>query len=658
MTIEVQEAAPALVPAVKPRAARKKIRRWHRFFALLLLLTPALWILVGDLARRFAHIRGFDRVHRLGYAGSVLGAGAVYAVLLYIASARTGRLRQVAAGCFAVLFTFGTGVQNAFYGYYKAYLSQDTLADLDSFFGAVTGAVPFNHLRTAVPFALSLTLSLGLLVITRTFLRPRRIRAALVLRPLLLAGALIFPFSVPVSYRVLHASSPDLIYFNGLAVRVGERIKSALKHDPRLVRGQRRTPDPVPTLTARPARPRNLLMILQESQRADVTCVEYQANCPLATPSSNKLAPNRLPLLQLRSNTSSTAIAVVALWAGIDPTESSALLHSAPILWEYAHAAGYDTAYWTSQALMFGNARLYVQDAAINHFVGGNELSANCEFVAGSDDILAADRAIADWGSLKEPFVAVLHLANVHRPRRIDTQNPLFKPTNLTDKGTRGPEGRNHYKNAVDLSDRAVAKLIAHVRGTESGSRTVIVYTSDHAESFIEHKNENDHAGSVYDEELRVPGWIDAPPGTLAPEEEQNLRRAKNEYVYQLDLGATMFDLLGIWDDPGFVPFREKMIGHPLTRSARTTEPVPISNTSWVWEYQRANYGLMQGTMKVHATFADQNYKCFNVAKDPRELTDLGEAGCGELFRKTRDFYHYLPKQLDKLAKHPDWARR
>ena len=44
---------------------------------------------------------------------------------------------------------------------------------------AITGAVPFNHLRTAVPFALSLALSLGLLIIARAFLRPRRIRAAL-----------------------------------------------------------------------------------------------------------------------------------------------------------------------------------------------------------------------------------------------------------------------------------------------------------------------------------------------------------------------------------------------------------------------------------------------------------------------------------------------
>src|SRR5207244_13252230 len=109
---------------------------------------------------------------------------------------------------------------------------------------------------------------------------------------------------------------------------------------------------------------------------------EYQPNCPLATPESNKAAPHRLPLLQLRANTSSTAIAMVTLWAATDPTESKERVHSVPLLWEYARAAGYDTAYWTSQNLLFGNARLFMQDAGIRHFVGGNELSRDCASVA------------------------------------------------------------------------------------------------------------------------------------------------------------------------------------------------------------------------------------------------------------------------------------
>ncbi len=45
-------------------------------------------------------------------------------------------------------------------------------------------------------------------------------------------------------------------------------------------------------------------------------------------------------------------------------------------------------------------------------------------------------------------------------------------------------EFKNYYKNVVYLSDKAVGRLLHHIKGTDKGSRTVILYTSDHGESF------------------------------------------------------------------------------------------------------------------------------------------------------------------------------
>src|SRR5262249_22855311 len=157
----------------------------------------------------------------------------------------------------------------------------------------------------------------------------------------------------------------------------------------------------VPKLTAKPARPRNVLFILQESQRADVTCIEYDPACQLATRFTNPILPARLPLLQLRANDSTTAISISNLWSGVRPTESREPLSSVPLLWEYAHAAGYDTAYWTSQNLMFGNARLYVQDIPVSHRAVATELDAEADLDTGCYDSLVTDRAIAEWGELK-----------------------------------------------------------------------------------------------------------------------------------------------------------------------------------------------------------------------------------------------------------------
>ena len=70
------------------------------------------------------------------------------------------------------------------------------------------------------------------------------------------------------------------------------------------------------------------------------------------------------------------------------PTESREILHSVPLLWDYARAAGYDTAYWTSQNLMFGNARLYVQDIPVSHRCVATELDPAVVRPSDSSDYL------------------------------------------------------------------------------------------------------------------------------------------------------------------------------------------------------------------------------------------------------------------------------
>ncbi len=65
--------------------------------------------------------------------------------------------------------------------------------------------------------------------------------------------------------------------------------------------------------------------------------------------------------------------------------------------------------------------------------------------------------------------------------------------------------------------------MIRFIRAQPFGARTIIVFTSDHGEAFREH-GQFGHTGAVLDEEIHVPFWIDAPPGTLTDAEE--LRRS------------------------------------------------------------------------------------------------------------------------------------
>jgi glucan phosphoethanolaminetransferase (alkaline phosphatase superfamily) len=637
----------------KPSASRKRGRRLRRLAGLTLLMAPTLWVVGTDVLRRGRLLVAFDRPHTYGYVGSVVESLIFWGVLLHVASRRNSRLATGTAALFLLLFTLAMGIEGAFHAIYNIYLSMDGQVHSKSIPWSIVGTLPFSRPIVLAHVLGAFALGAALLAGARRFVRPRY--WSRLLTPFLVPFALYAVVRVPVSYRTLQSTPFDMIYFHGIAAVTREHL--GLTHESPDLRVQRRDPASVPALTARPARPRNVLLVLQESQRADVTCIEYERDCKLATRFTNKLLPGRLPLRQLRSNASTTAISISNIWSGVRPTERRDTLHSVPLLWDYARAAGYDTAYWTSQNLMFGNARLYVQDIPVSHRCVATELDSQADLDTGALDSLVTDRVIQEWGELKEPFFAVVHYSNVHFPYVYDEDFAPFQPADMDKSADKNDEFKNYYKDVVYLSDMAVGRMLSHVRGTDAGKRTVVVYTSDHGESFREHWQLG-HTSSVYDEEIHVPGWVDAPPGTLAPEEEANLRAARDELVWHLDLAPTFLDLLGIWDDPALRPFRAHMMGHPLTRRERTTEPVPLTNCTWLWECAFRNWGMMQGPLKLEAREWDNEYHCFNVKDDPDEQKNLGEQACAPLADLARDTFHVMPNITPPGRPQTDWGKK
>jgi arylsulfatase A-like enzyme len=299
--------------------------------------------------------------------------------------------------------------------------------------------------------------------------------------------------------------------------------------------------------------------------------------------------------------------------------------------------------------------RLYVQDIPVSHRAVATELDSWADFDAGALDSLLTDRAIVDFDDLREPFLAVVQYSNVHYPYVYDEKRAPFQPSDFNKSANKNDEFFNYYKNVVYLSDLAVGRLLEHVRASERGKRTVIVYTSDHAESFREHWQLG-HTSSLYDEEIHVPAFIDAPPGTLTDEERQSIRDAKEQFLWHYDLGATILDLLGLWELPEMRPFRARMVGHPITRRERTVGPVPLNNCAWIWECAFRNWGMMQGPMKVEAREWDNEFHCFDVLRDPLEQHNLGERGCGPLADLARGWFGPMPRQSPPGMKDLYWG--
>ncbi len=362
-----------------------------------LLLAPTTWVLATDFARRATRIVHFDKLHLIGFLAASAASLVFWSVLLFVASRRRGPLAGFAAIVFFVLFTLAIGVEDAFHAFYNIYLSIDGQLHSKSIPWSIVGTLPLSRPIIFVHLLFAAVLAAALLYFGRKLLKPGpwATRAIGLLVPVVLVGAT----RIPVSYRSIQSSPFDLIYLHGMTALVKERL--GYTHDSPDLRVQKRTPEAVPSLVPHPARPRNFLLVLEESQRADVTCIDYDPACDLATRFSNKEVPDRIPFHQMRANDSTTAISISNIWSGVSPTEGRALLHSVPLLWEYAHAAGYDTAYWTSQNLMFGNARLYVQDIPVSHRCVATELDPEADLDTGAFDSLLTDRVIRDWDEMK-----------------------------------------------------------------------------------------------------------------------------------------------------------------------------------------------------------------------------------------------------------------
>jgi membrane-anchored protein YejM (alkaline phosphatase superfamily) len=390
---------------------------------------------------------------------------------------------------------------------------------------------------------------------------------------------------------------------------------------------------------------RNILLILTESVRFDSVCVDHRAECDF-TPFTNRLAPSRYPLLEMRSLSSTTAISVGVLWSGLLPTQMTDAIRTAPMIFDFARAAGYDTAYWSSQSTMFTGSAAFFAALPLTRRCSGADLGAVPDD-AGADDSRVTERAIREIAQLREPWLAVVQYANTHYPYRVRGDEP-FQPATEDKAAERTAEFKNHYLNAVFTQDRTVADLLGSLRGSAGGARTVVIYTSDHGEAFREH-GQLGHTTSVFDEELHVPTWIDAPPEALTPGEREALAAARKARVWHVDVTPTILDLLGLWDAPAVAAARKRMTGTSLLRSERTGAILPLTNCTEIWGCSFKNWGVVRGSLKLESRELDADWHCWDLARDPHEEHDLGTGSCTELKRAAEGFFVGLPRKAPEM---------
>ncbi len=608
------------------RDTRGRAKR-RRLLARALVISPAVAILFVDLARRHGRILDLDARGLLFYVSSAVLGLVLWTCLHAVATRERGPARFVAHALLVVGALLAIGGQLYTFDRYQAYVNHRAVLVGTSFLPSVGQQLWFDRWTFARALLPWLVCAVAVPWAGRR-LSPMRSRSrGWLCLDLALACTLVAAFVSP-DRGAEQGQPPHVMYVSAM----GQLARARWDHNDTVERVHPgpRTPERLPALTPLPSRPRNVVFLITESVRAQSVCVEYAPDCKV-TPFSNAVVKDRFPLTQMRALDSTTAISLAIMWTGLRPTEPRELLHRAPLLWEYAHAAKIDSSYYTSQNLLFGNSGTWLEGTPWNHHVSATMIEADATYETGADDHKLLEKTLADMATLEEPYLAVVHLSNTHFPYKVDPSMMPFTPQEEATGPGYENEILNRYQDAIYLQDHAVGGFLEGLRARSDAGRTVIVYVSDHGEQMRE-KGAVGHTGTLFEPEIRIPFWIHAPEGTLTTGERASLEHLRTTPVTSLDVLPTILDLVGLWDEPRVKPFRARMPGESLLRGGSDPESaLVLTNCTELWACAFKNWGAMRGTKKLIAHQGDRGWTCYDVARDPAEESPLDVTHCGDL---------------------------
>jgi glucan phosphoethanolaminetransferase (alkaline phosphatase superfamily) len=619
---------------------RPALRKVRTFFlgdtprGLWMLLTPTLTAIALDFILRARTILSFRLAGKGIYLGGILVSAAFWALPFFFAGKlfrSNGPARVAIANAFFALWVlpiaiFGYGGQALYFRVFGVYIGRDTVrlgialrGTLGDWFKAWGGPWIFVAI-----FLIGLAVTLGFY-----FNLKRKAASLPTTTPWLLVITFIASLGCfwfdEVDSRFLQAAPPDACFVHGAMHALRARVTGKWNERQGM---SIRTPAPMPPLVSQRNPPRNVILVMTESVRGDAICSDPQ-NCK--DEALDAVIPDRMPLGILDSQTPNTFSSCMVLWSGLAPNVDYKSAHTAPLLWEVAKAAGYDTAYITSQNPNFEDFGAYVRHAGIDTLVTATDLGGMAQEQLGAPDERATARTLEFLRQNRtQPFFVLMQFSNTHAPYRTDPNFLPYQPE--SDNPIRGVDQfHNHYRNAVRLQERTLAAFLTEVKKLPTWDDTVLVFVSDHGEEFRDHGGLY-HNHALYEEQLRIPGFIVAGKNALSADDLAGLTAFRKKRAYAQDVHATVVDLFGVHDAAPTFPLANLVGGRSLLKPPPPRDYVALLSTSTsVWQPDDARFGVRVGEQVVMGG-GPSSFLCFNTTSDPEErLPIVPVSRCGLL---------------------------
>lgn len=213
---------------------------------------------------------------------------------------------------------------------------------------------------------------------------------------------------------------------------------------------------------------------------------------------------------------------------------------------------------------------------------------------------LVSDAAI-EWLGARDPqgppFLLWLHYFDPHH---------FYQDHPDIDFGT---EASDLYDEEILYTDRQIGRLLDALAQGPHAERTYIVVHSDHGEGFWTHGYRY-HGQNLYNDQLRVP-LIIAGPGIES--------RQVDTPVSLIDVKPTLLDLAG-------VPIPDELHGMSLLPYA-TGGTIPVAPPVFAEMVKDATHSdrrtIIDWPWKLHYSLTTNEYRLFDLSRDPDELDDL-----------------------------------
>ncbi|PYT08389.1 MAG: hypothetical protein DMF49_05450, partial [Acidobacteria bacterium] len=205
---------------------------------------------------------------------------------------------------------------------------------------------------------------------------------------------------------------------------------------------------------------------------------------------------------------------------------------------------------------------------------------------------------------------------------------------------------RDPYDAEIAYADSAVGDLLDHLRTRGLAERVGVALVSDHGESLGEH-GERTHGFFLYEATLRVP-LILRVPGVIPPG-----RRIAGP-ARLLDLAPTILVLLGVDAPDGLRVGAPPSATPAKARTQQTPEPASVSRGRPLWPQPPGSVALPDVPVYAETLYPFYSYRwsgshalvrggrklilsarseLYDIAKDPKELTDLAARDAAGLAR-------------------------